>query len=263
MTVQITGNHQAVDLRAGDTLVVTAWNSVNGQTLAVRGRRRAVSGSLVDFDGSLLPTADRLASQLTIALDAGALVSVVVSTSIATQRGQTFVRLAIVDSAGNQRAILAQDYVTPGTALAWPGGRISSPTEGPGAIRSITGTDPAAGSDWSETVPTNARWRLITAHAILSASATVANRNVYLVIDDGTNILYIIYSGFGQTAGQSIRYQFVNSHWGGSNLGDTTLIPLPEIPLLRSGFRVRAISNMQTNDDWSAPQLLIEERIDV
>jgi hypothetical protein len=263
--VQITGgDRQAVDLRAGDTLVVTAWNSVGGQTLAVRGRCRAVSGSLVDFEGSLLPTADRLASQLTITLDAGALVSVVVSTSIATQRGQTFVRLAIVDSAGNQRAILAQDYVTPGTALAWPGGRISSPTEGPGAIRSITGTDQSPGVDPVEVVPTNARWRLIGFFASLLTSTTVVGRRVQFVIYDGVTGVWTWGAPSDQTASTTRSYFIGPSGAEHDVRGISYSLPAPVNLILRPGVVMRMSTlNLQTGDDWRTPELLVEEWIDV
>jgi hypothetical protein len=264
MTVQITGNHQAVDLRAGDTLVVTAWNSVGGQTLAVRGRRRAVSGSLVDFEGSLLPTADRLASQLTIALDAGTLVSVVVSTAVATQRGQTFVRIAIVDSAGNQRTVLAQDYVTPGAALAWPGGRIASPTEGPGAIRSISGTDPPPGNPISETVPTNTRWRLISLSVPWTADATVVNRRVVITLDNGANQFYRFSAGSLQAATESKTYIAASAGTEHADRAGAIVLLLPDPCLLYNGFRIRMDAiGAQAGDNWGRPELLIEEWINV
>ena len=58
--------------------------------------------------------------------------------------------------------------------------------DGPGVIRTITGTQPAAGAEVSEAVPANARWKLRSFSVVIVTSSGVANRNVSLVVDDGT-----------------------------------------------------------------------------
>jgi len=63
-------------------------------------------------------------------------------------------------------------------------------TEGRGAIRSIVGTDPAVQVEIVETVPVRARWLLRSLIFALITDANVANRQVQLIIDDGTNIFY-------------------------------------------------------------------------
>jgi len=247
-------------IKSGDILRVTTWNSLTAQSLTVSGR--FADGS--DFSSTLNPTSDRLASIANIALGEKVPISVVVSTAVATQRGQTFVRIAIVDSAGTQRAVLAQDYVTVAAPLAWPGGRISSPTEGPGAIRNITGTDPAPGAQSVEVVPTNARWRLLAWRATLTTDATAVTRNnPTLLFDDGANLFWVWFTPETVPASAIRRYNFAIIGVEHPNRSGEFGQPLPDLSL-RANYRIRtSVGSFQTGDDWSAPQMVVEEWIDV
>jgi hypothetical protein len=84
--------------------------------------------------------------------------------------------------------VLLQGYVTDTSRLSFPGSPIRSSIEGPGVLRSITGTNPAANAEISETVPTNARWRVHAIRFTLVTDANVANREVALTLDDGAAV---------------------------------------------------------------------------
>jgi hypothetical protein len=255
--------------QAGDVLIVTAWNSVVGQTLRVVGLRRTAKGFLVPFGGVLSPSADRMPNQLVLRLGEtqdDTLVRVAVLTDVPTQRGQTFVRLAVGRSmpTPSELAILAQDYVTVAAPLAWPGGRIASPTEGPGAIRSITGTDPAAGVEISETVPSNTRWRLIIVRLVLATDATVGNRRIRLVLDDGVNVLAEISSANVIPPNVSNRSHWMNLGYTNTDAGVFNLDGLPSALYLAGGYRIRSTTvNLALGDNYGPPQLLVEEWITV
>jgi hypothetical protein len=224
----------------------------------------AIRGSLVDFSETLNPASDRTLSTVDIPLAGRVPVSISVSTTVATQRGQTFVRIALADSAGNERAVLAQDYVTVAAPLGWPGGRIASPTEGPGAIRSIMGTDPGAGVEISETVPMNARWRIISIRATLLTAAVTINRSVLWVLDDGTFSFYTMYPGSTQPASSRYDYFLTPAAFRGFAGFNDFFVPAPIGTVLRAGHRIRTqTESLQAGDNWEAPQLQVEEWIDL
>ncbi len=131
-----------------------------------------------------------------------------------------------------------------------------------GRIRSITGTDPAAGAEISETVPDRRRWLLRGIYFTLTTSATVADRLIHLIIDDGTNIIAKICVVTAHAADTAKDYSFAN--YGSTQLNPVLCfyLPLPLFPLI-AGYRIRTSTDLiEGDDDYSAPQLLVEEWID-
>lgn len=133
---------------------------------------------------------------------------------------------------------------------------IDGALDGPGTIKSITGTDPVAGSEISETVPANTIWRFWGAVASLVTDATVANRRVKVLIDDGTTTVFPSDSSSVQAASQTESYIIgphagvVADHW----------IPTPPGMLVLAGWRVQTSTTLiKTGDNWGAPQLTVEE----
>lgn len=249
-----------------DNLRFEVSNSVTNQTLEVRGRLLLASGEVVPFAETLRPAATRTVQSFFVQLTEGFLLSLMVAHGPETLPGQTWVRCTLFHgetSVGTFQALLFQGYVSTGYWLAWPPGIYDRIADGPGAIRSVTGTNPAAGAEISETVPTNALWRLYSVRAALVTNATVAARRVSLVIDDGTTILIDVENPNTQAAGLTVPYLAARF---GYDLTTTTVaeqFALPDLPPLREGFRVRTVtSNLQAGDNWGAPQLLLEEWIE-
>jgi len=177
------------------------------------------------------------------------------------QRGACYVKVSL-RAEGNKIATLMQGYITDAASVFFPGGENTSPIEGPGLIRSITGTDPAAGAEISETVPTGARWRLLSLTASFIASATAANRIARLAITDGTSILCYLQSGTAITANQN-----TNNTWSANgirNTGSPNSYEGDGISEYRlpAGYKITtATQNIDTGDNWGAPQMLVEEWI--
>ncbi len=131
-----------------------------------------------------------------------------------------------------------------------------------GRLRSITGTDPAAGAEISETVPDRRRWRILAVRFTLVTDDPVADRLVHLILDDGTNIFCDVCVTTAHAASITKTYNF--SNFGSTQLNPVTClyIPLPPLPL-SPGFRIRTATDLlEVTDDFSAPQLLVEEWID-
>ncbi len=131
-----------------------------------------------------------------------------------------------------------------------------------GRIRSITGTDPAAGAEISETIPDRRRWKLQGLIFTLVTDSTIATRSISIVIDDGTTPLYQRPFLATQAASLTYIYSFYNWTDFETQIDSRVFIPLPTFTL-SSGFRIRTTTtDLQAGDNFSAPQLLAEEWLD-
>lgn len=241
--------------------VVTALSSM---VIGCSGTLLNTSGELVTFDMRVAATNDRVETVLTQNIGAGWLLSAhpyVASGTLVDRAVYTSARL--VREAGAidlPMGMLFSGYLDAWRQPSFPFGHNEGPTEGSGRIRSITGTDPAAGVEISETVPTGAVWRVLAATVLLVTDATVANRAVVWTIDDGTTNLYKLWPGVSQTASQSIRH--VISRQGAYRGSDNnSYFHTPAFEMwLPSGYRIRTETNsLQAGDNFAAPLLLIKE----
>ena len=187
------------------------------------------------------------------------------------KRGEVFAILAIRE-AGQE---LCRGYVwdTGGPNL----GFFEDSLSGRGFIRTITGTDPAAGAEILETVPVNTLWRLISFSSVLVSDATVANRHQrHLIMDNGvvTDRSYIFHDPINvrQAANQTrthIWMQGLGNDTGDGNLsfGDTQTVDvqlnLHDTIFLKGGHRIRTETDaLQAGDDYEAPIFFVEEWLD-
>lgn len=123
---------------------------------------------------------------------------------------------------------------------------------GPGTIRSVTGTVPATGSDISDVVPAGARWQLQGIKAVLTTSATVANRVVSALIDDGSNTLQQFPATANEVAGTAYTNIWSPGIVGQLNTPVATW-SLGQNLLLASGFHIKtATLNLQAGDAWTS-----------
>lgn len=158
--------------------------------------------------------------------------------------------------------VLFQGYLQTFGFLSWPPGIFNSPFSGPGRLRSISGTDPAANTEINETVPTNAHWRLLLLRTILTTDGTAATREVGLVIDDGTLVFSIYPPAQTQTASLTRAYNWAHLGYAPAAFGAQLYGPLPADLMLLQSWRLRTITqNIQAGDNWEPPQLLVEEWI--
>lgn len=127
-------------------------------------------------------------------------------------------------------------------------------------IRSVAGTNPAAGAEITETVPADARWRLLSLSAALVTNATVANREAALVLDDGTSITLRSPTRQNQAASLTRNYSWFDGATLTTPVTDPAFTAPIAGPLLAPAHRIRTVTtNLQAGDDWSAPQFLIQE----
>jgi len=252
---------QAQNIQRGDTLRLTTWGSVAGVTVRISG----ITGSGT-FSTTHTPNSDRTSATTNMTVAAGTLKTgvlkhlTIVVTAGTVLRGQLFARVELIRT--NTLATFLQSYVSSEMQLSGPPWKIESSIEGPGVIRSITGTNPAAGAGMIETVPTGAIWRFISMNVTLVTDANVGARNAHFFFDDGTTIYLRCTNDQGQAENLTQIYSVANGIHMGFASPDIQSIPCPSNLYLPAGHRIReGTNNFQAGDDWGAPQLLVEEWI--
>jgi hypothetical protein len=253
-----------------DNLRVESVNSLAGVQVAIHGRLwRSDMKSITPFRYAHTPAADRTVRRDDFSLTGGAVLNLSVFASAGAPRiGHTFVRVQIVRGLGTAAIVLGtllQGYVTASQDIGWPGSAIESSLSSDGLPRQIVGTDPAAGVEQYETVPTGVRWELLSWYGRLTTSPVVDARLPALILQ--TPLYAMFLSPQPGTVGPSVATNFM---WGlgmpmESVLSVATLIAgLPlAIPLLAGGIIRTQTLGMNVADDWESPVFTVREWLEV
>lgn len=251
-----------------DNLRINTWNALAGVVLTISVRFLNTRGEIVPYVYTHTPNTNRTKATSDFPLGIGFPLNVqIIASSGAPILGQTYAQVQIIRGLGGNTTTLAtllSNYVTSTQTIAWPGSPVVSSLEGAGALRSITGAVPAAGAEISETVPTGARWELLTFKFIMTCSVAVANRVPNLTVDDGALIFGTVpsYSTLVASAASTISYEPGASAAINAN-SSFVASPLPIGLKLAAGFRIRTNSNgIQAADQFSAVQYLVREWIE-
>jgi len=195
-------------------------------------------------------------------LTEGFLLSVTVSALPTTVPARSvFVQVDLVKGnffAGIIGETLISGYLTGRQAIGWPEFPAYSSVQDYGQRRLITGTDPAAGVEITETVPSGALWRLCSVYIQLTTSAVAGTRNVYLIFDDGaTQFLRANVGGAGPTS--TVNF-YLAQNYPVQSVGAFTFAPLPLDLWLPSGYRFRTSTvTLDGGDNFVAPVYQVEE----
>lgn len=136
------------------------------------------------------------------------------------------------------------------------------PAFAPTVVRRELVTAPAAGADFTITVPGGRVWKLLALRAQFVTDATVATRGPVLRVDDGNGDMWHVEFVNGQAASIDRRYCWAihqSSAIEATNPGNNYLGPAPGF-LLLPGWRLEMSTvNIQATDQWSLITALIEE----
>lgn len=129
------------------------------------------------------------------------------------------------------------------------------------AVISEQVANPAAGAEWSVTVPTGSVWRVRSIYSQLVTSATVANRLTSVVMKDAAgNIFFQSFLTGAQTAGGTWTIVFSvnapNTTLGSFNNSE---LFIPDVVLPEGAVVISKSSGLQAGDQYSAISLLIEQ----
>jgi hypothetical protein len=255
-------------LTGEDQLRLTTWNRIATPGVSLEGSLLNKDGVVVPFSEPQTPNTDRTAKTTDKWPGEGWLLNFAVrATAAAFPVGGCFARVEVVrgrSSSVQQVTTLVEGYVGLGQRVVWPNGVSQGCLEGGGSLRAITGTDPAAGAEVSETVPTGARWELIAFAVNLVTDATVANRTPVLILDDGTNVYYKSSTSGNETASLTWEHYWVQ---GIAFIFDGTRhisqLSIPPNNRLGAGHRIRTTTlGLVAGDNYAAPQMLVREWIE-
>lgn len=113
---------------------------------------------------------------------------------------------------------------------------------------------PAAGADWSQTVPASHLWQLLTVTATLTTSAVAGNRQARLALGDGTNPFAVLTAPAVQAASLAHVYTWAVGMTPLA-LGLQQLQALPPIAL-GNGWTISVSTlALDAGDQWSAIRL--------
>lgn len=253
-----------------DNLHVTAVNALGGVRITIAGRMwDSEHRQIIPLRRDLALTSDRTMNETFIALGVGFLLNVTVRATIgAPLIGQTYVQVELVrglQAATELVGTLTGGYVTSAQCACWPGQLFESSIAGGGAIRTITGTMPAAGAEIAETVPTGARWELLSFYAFLSSLAGTARPELRHV--QGAALVWQAISPSGQGAGTVVNYNWMAGMpvvpAGGLGTGATQIAPLPTTAVFLAGEVITTSAVNNPADQWSAPRYVVREWLEV
>jgi hypothetical protein len=176
--------------------------------------------------------------------------------------GVCFVSVGLQFGSGSRAPyqILAQDYVTNLFSVEWPAAAVrhgSSAALGTGSALSQQVSNPAAGAEWTFTVPAATTYTLKSVFYQLVTSSAAATRISLLKITDGTNTLFQGDVSVSQTASLTKKYA------GGSGITDPLgassnfpVVALPVDMVLGPGWKVgTATTAIDLGDQYSAISL--------
>lgn len=116
-----------------------------------------------------------------------------------------------------------------------------------------TGPDPAAGAEWSQTVPVGESWQINSIRFSLTTSAVVANRIPSITFDNGVTVFARYASAASQAASLTTSYTASVDTPSTALLGTEVVIAIPRI-IIPSGYRIRSVTTaIDVADDYTAP----------
>lgn len=252
-----------------DNLQIVSANSLPGVVLTIQGRRFNEKGTIEAFSWIHVPSSDRTTTAENFKLGGGALLNLVIYASSGSPKiGQTYVSARMIRGLSGATLLLGAllgGYVTAAQPLAYPGSPIESSIAGGGVPRVITGTDPAAGQEFLETVPTGARWQLLAVTVSLTSSAVVTDRRSgLLVISNGVTLFRSPQTTTQAASLTRQQYWHPGAFFNPAILSDVPIAPLPQPLMLQAGdiFKTNT-NNLDAADNYSAPTYTVREWLEV
>lgn len=250
-------------LTGEEFLRASAMANVANVTVRVTGRVLTPDNVIHRYDFNLTPGATRTLTSDVRGLSSGWLLDLTMRASAGAPTFGSVWGVFEIGLNGSANFVpmqtLREGFFTTNTPLSCASAVSMLPLDGPGCLRSISGATPGAGAEISETVPTNARWEPLSFRALLTASATVANRFPQLILDDGVNELQRVAVNAAITASQAVPITWAAGFPTATQQAGF-IEPLPVNGRVGAGYRLRTTTvALQAGDQYSGVQYLMRE----
>ncbi len=249
-----------------DTILVRVFNSTAGNTIRISARLLLANGQINRTQAIIPITGNRVENDFIVTLAEGYLLSLVIdNATVAPVQGQCYVEALLFQGpalTGFNEELLCFGYVSALNHVGYPNGTNSLPATGTGFIHSVQVANPAAGADWTFTVPTTTRMRIVSLAATLTTAVAVANREPQIIIDDGVNTYWEAEVAVNIPASTVNVITATALSIPNGIVTTTQNIPIPPALILPNGHRLRTNTvGIQAADQWSAIWILLEEWI--
>lgn len=173
--------------------------------------------------------------------------------------GEFFCRVSLAVN-GDIVHQLAAGYIFGINGISWPTSNLAPSVPYTGILSTRSGSNPAAGSETSITVPANQIWRVYSWRAQLVTDGTAVNRFVHLRITDGSNRLYETFTTTAHTASLTRdHFAFHGVPTVAAFENTESLMPFPAEVWLREGSVISTVTtNLQAGDNWGVPQVRVQ-----
>ena len=251
-----------------DRLLFSVLTRTANITLQVDAVLLTPSGETIPVQETILTTGASTLQNVLILTGAGFLLSLSVSAQTSgVQRGECYVQVGLLRTLIAEPRVnrpLLSDYVYFGRGLGWPVAQVPGWSVERGRLRVSTVANPAAGANWTFTVPDSIYLRVVGGSATLTSDATGINRFVMLQMDDGTNVVYRNGTEFAQPASTATLYTWslLGTNQSGPN-AQFQAIALPQMFLQGTGRLLGLATNIQAGDQWSAIRVYTDEYIEI
>lgn len=154
---------------------------------------------------------------------------------------------------GDVGMILTQGYPSDRIGISWPIQQQVPALAENGANTLVTVAVPAAGAEWSVTIPANQKWEIRSIFFIFTASAVVASRRPGVEIKFPTNVYFSIPTVADVIISQAYTFNFYK---GAISINDATgfrqTAPLPEKIIVGASIVINSLTtNIQAGDQYS------------
>lgn len=179
------------------------------------------------------------------------------TTATGVQRGELYVQV-FLEFANVPGALLTADYITTAQPLAWPVSNIHDSTHVGGSILNVGGSNPGAGNEIAEAVPTNTIWTLLGVRFLFTTDANVAAREPIIVVRN-TNNDPIFFSRPTTTQAASLAIHHTHANYNVAPATYTTRMAatMPNIVLSKGADIITETTNIQAGDAFTSIRLTI------
>lgn len=184
----------------------------------------------------------------------------VTNESGANLQGDAYVQCVLLMN-GEQVYEMCAGYVYRRKGISWPGNASNDVIPGRSGIRSVIGTNPAAGQEIEEVVPNGQIWRILAVTFTLACDANAANRYIHVFFQDDNGLKIVGRHNEFITANQTraVTVAPYGSETTDPQNTETFIMIPPEIYLPSLGTITTVTDSIQAGDNYSAPVILIEQ----